>query len=44
MTMCGNYQVDENEECDVGPDREDMCCTSDCMLKDGATCRLVGIL
>lgn len=33
MTMCGNYQVDEGETCDVGPDREDMCCDRNCQLK-----------
>ena len=42
-SMCGNYQVDENEECDVGPKREDMCCNSDCMLKVPGSCRLVSI-
>ncbi|XP_008115827.1 disintegrin and metalloproteinase domain-containing protein 17 isoform X1 [Anolis carolinensis] len=38
--VCGNSRVDEGEECDPGLLRlyEDPCCTSDCMLRQNATC------
>ncbi|XP_066468193.1 disintegrin and metalloproteinase domain-containing protein 17 [Tiliqua scincoides] len=38
--VCGNSRVDEGEECDPGLMRQydDPCCTSDCKLKENATC------
>lgn len=38
QTVCGDYQVNGNEACDVGPDG-DSCCTSLCTLTDGSQCR-----
>ncbi|KAK7490838.1 hypothetical protein BaRGS_00017894 [Batillaria attramentaria] len=40
--LCGNGLIDKDEECDagfLGNKQEDPCCTSDCKLKPGATCR-----
>ncbi|XP_042313496.1 disintegrin and metalloproteinase domain-containing protein 17-like [Sceloporus undulatus] len=38
--VCGNSRVDEGEECDPGLLRlyDDPCCTSECMLRQNATC------
>lgn len=36
---CGNFIVDEGEECDVGPGRvDDQCCTDFCKLRPEAEC------
>lgn len=42
--VCGNSRVDEGEECDPGllHQYDDPCCTSDCKLKQNATCRWAG--
>ena len=41
-SLCGNYQVDEGEQCDGGRmtlDGRDPCCTEQCQLKDSSECR-----
>ena len=38
IVECGNYQVEADEECDVGTEG-DQCCTPDCRLNDSAKCR-----
>jgi hypothetical protein len=35
---CGNYFVDEGEDCDAGFNGS-RCCSSDCKLIGGAVCR-----
>ncbi len=39
--VCGDYQVDVDEECDVGVGGGDACCDSDCRLRLNALCRYV---
>ena len=44
-TVCGDYRIDENEECDAGPSG-DACCNNvtmpgPCMLTQGSNCRYV---
>ena len=39
QTFCGNYVVEDGEECDAG--QEDQCCDASCNLKEGAVCRSV---
>ena len=42
-TFCGNYRVDEGEECDPGDNTKgDPCCDDKCTFKGTATCRYVG--
>ena len=41
-SLCGNYQLDEGEQCDGGRttlDGRDPCCTEECQLKAGSVCR-----
>ena len=41
-SLCGNYQVDEGEQCDGGHTTLngcDPCCTEQCQLTDGSVCR-----
>ena len=41
---CGNYAVDEGEDCDAGLDGKlnlDLCCDSSCRFRPPAVCRLV---
>ncbi|OQR78193.1 ADAM 17 protease-like [Tropilaelaps mercedesae] len=36
---CGNFIVEDDEECDVGPIKEDdLCCTRSCKLRKTASC------
>ena len=40
-SMCGNYIMEKNEECDEGPhdsQNEEKCCMEGCRLKKGAVC------
>ncbi|CAH8841453.1 unnamed protein product [Trichobilharzia szidati] len=36
--LCGNSRIDEGEECDAGRNPHDRCCSSDCLLREGARC------
>lgn len=37
---CGNFFIDDGEECDEGPEGNIVgCCERNCMLKPGAACR-----
>ena len=43
-TYCGNYLLEDGEECDGGDSMKlgnDGCCNMDCTLRDGAICRSV---
>ena len=39
--ICGNYKLEEGEECDPGGivPEDSLCCTRECKLKKGALCR-----
>uniref|UniRef100_A0A1X7TKE4 Uncharacterized protein n=1 Tax=Amphimedon queenslandica TaxID=400682 RepID=A0A1X7TKE4_AMPQE len=42
---CGNYMIDDDEECDGGRltvDDQDSCCASNCKLRKGSNCRYLG--
>ena len=43
-TKCGNFILEEGEECDAGLSRNDPCCNDDCELRPGAICRCVHVL
>ncbi|VDO90782.1 unnamed protein product [Schistosoma curassoni] len=36
--LCGNSRIDEGEECDVGRNPHDPCCSSECYFRTGAHC------
>ncbi|XP_051038191.1 disintegrin and metalloproteinase domain-containing protein 26A-like [Phodopus roborovskii] len=41
LTWCGNYIVEDGEQCDCGPSescQRDPCCRKDCAFKPGAEC------
>ena len=38
-TKCGNFLVEDGEECDAGHGRNDSCCDENCKLRPGAMCR-----
>lgn len=38
-TKCGNFVLEDEEQCDAGINRNDKCCNDQCMLKPGANCR-----
>ena len=40
--VCGNYRVEVDEECDAGLPgmlNSDPCCTPQCKLREGKSCR-----
>ena len=45
LSTCGNFIIDEGEECDEGSlgnflaEGRDSCCTAECMLKERTNCR-----
>ena len=41
-TVCGDYRIDEGEDCDAGPDG-DTCCTVTCELTANSNCRYVSL-
>jgi len=38
-TKCGNFVVEDDEDCDAGHGRDDPCCDDNCKLRLGAVCR-----
>ena len=40
-TKCGNFVVEDDEECDAGHGRDDPCCDDNCKLRPEANCRWV---
>jgi len=40
-TKCGNFHVEDEEECDTGYGHTDPCCNYKCKLRHGAMCRCV---
>ena len=43
QTKCGNFVVEEGEQCDAGLNRDDRCCDDQCMFRTDveAVCRCV---
>lgn len=42
VSLCGNYELDEGEECDGGRltvNGDDPCCNESCSLRSEAKCR-----
>ena len=44
VTQCGNFRIEDDEECDPGPaaviNDGDLCCTDECTLRSNFICRL----